>query len=334
MDTDRKPELAPLLFRPVYKDYLWGGSRIASRFGRAGTPSPCAESWEVSAHEDGMSVVEGGPFDGRTLSSLCGEFGAALVGSWAPDPSSFPVIVKIIDAEKRLSVQVHPGEASAERFGGEPKTEMWYFVEAPEGAAVCAGLKKGVTPRVFADAVKEKSVASLLRTIPAEEGKALYVPGGMVHAICEGCLVVEVQQRSNTTYRVYDWDRTGPDGRPRELHVSRAIEAIEWNAPPMPLSTPYAMPSAAAGNLRERVLRSDFFTMERWTLSEPEPFEQDGRSFRILFALDGDLAVSSAGGAATVVPAGRSALLPAAMGPCTVGPAAPGGSVRTLGIGL
>ena len=102
----------------------------------------------------------------------------------------------------------------------------------------------------------------------------------------------------------------------------------------MPLSTPYAMPSAAAGNLRERVLRSDFFTMERWTLSEPEPFEQDGRSFRILFALDGDLAVSSAGGAATVVPAGRSALLPAAMGPCTVGPAASGGSVRTLGIGL
>jgi len=332
--TDSRPALAPLLFRPVYKDYLWGGTRIASRFGRAGTPVPCAESWEVSSHEDGMSVVESGPFEGRTLASLCSEFGAALVGSWAEDPAVFPVIVKLIDAEKRLSVQVHPSEESAARFGGDPKTEMWYFAEAPEGAAVCAGLKKGVTPRVFADAVKEKAVASLLRTVPAEEGKALFIPGGMVHAICEGCLVVEVQQRSNTTYRVYDWDRTGPDGRPRELHVARAVEAIEWHAPPMQLSTPYAMPAGAPGNLRERVLRSDFFSMERWTLSGPEPFGQDGRSFKVFFALDGGLAVGPAGGEATAVPAGRSVLVPAALGPCTVAPAAAGGTVRTLCIGL
>ena len=130
----------PLLFRPVYKDYLWGGDRIAKRFGRADAPALCGESWEVSAHPDGMSVVEGGPFDGRDLASLCEEFGAALVGSFA-EGTRFPLLVKLIDAKKRLSLQVHPDDEGAARHGGEAKTEMWYFLEAAPGATVCAGLK-------------------------------------------------------------------------------------------------------------------------------------------------------------------------------------------------
>ena len=320
MESESRPSLVPLLFRPVYKDYLWGGTRIASRFGREGTPVPCAESWEVSAHPDGMSVVDGGPFAGRTLAELCETYGAELLGSWT-EGRRFPLLVKLIDASKRLSVQVHPSDEGAEKHGGEAKTEMWYFLDAPEGAAVCAGLKKGVTPRVFADAVKEKSVASLLRTVKAEAGKALYIPGGLVHAICEGCFVLEVQQSSNTTWRVYDWDRVGADGKPRELHVARAAEVIDWHAPEMSLSTPYAMPPSSPDNLRERVLRSDYFTMERWTLRSPEAFDQDGRSFRIFFALDGDAEVRAPDGSATRVPRGRSCLVPASLGKCSAAPA-------------
>ena len=309
---DRFP--VPLLFRPVYKDDLWGGTRLSSRFGRAGTPDPCAESWEASAHPDGMSVVEGGPFAGRTLASLCEEFGGALLGRDV-EGRKFPVLVKLIDARDRLSVQVHPNDANAARTHGEPKTEMWYFLDAPEGAVVCAGLKKGVGPRIFSDAVKQGTVASLLNAVPAVPGKALFIPGGLVHAICEGCLVLEVQQSSNTTYRVHDWDRVGKDGKPRELHVAQAMETIDWKLGAMELSTPFPMPAAAAANKRERVVRSEFFTMERWTVREPEPMVADGASFRVFFAPDGPLEIrSDALAEPFAVPAGRTCLVPASFG--------------------
>lgn len=310
--------LGPLLFRPVYKDYLWGGSRISERFSRTGTPTPCAESWEVSAHPDGMSVVEGGPQDGRTLADLCEAFGAELLGSYV-EGTRFPLLVKLIDASRRLSVQVHPDDEGAARHGGEAKTEMWYFLDAPAGATVCAGLKDGVGPRIFADAVKARQVSSLLRSVAVEPGKALYIPGGLVHAICEGCLVLEVQQSSNTTYRVYDWDRVGADGRPRELHVAKAMEVIDWKFGGMGLSTPFPMPSASPENARERVVRSEYFTMERLTLRAPEPGTLDGRSFRILFAVSAPLRVRFGGGE-TAVPAGRSCLLPASLGAYDVAP--------------
>lgn len=322
-------EIGPLLFRPVYKDYLWGGSRIAERFARTGTPTPCAESWEVSAHPDGPSVVEGGPHDGRTLAALCEAFGPKLLGSYV-EGTRFPLLVKIIDAARRLSLQVHPNDEGAARHGGEAKTEMWYFLDAAPGAFVCAGLKSGVGPRIFADAVKEKRVADLLRIVDVEPGKALYIPGGLVHAIGEGCFVLEVQQNSNTTWRVYDWDRTGPDGRPRELHVARAAEVIDWKAGGTGLCVPYAMPSGDPRNKRERIVRSDYFTMERLSLRAPEPCDLGGRSFRILFAARGAAAVRERdGGRETLLPEGRSCLLPADLGPCEIAPA-PGAAEAAL----
>ena len=322
----------PLLFRPVYKDYLWGGERIAARFGRADAPARCGESWEVSAHPDGMSVVDGGPFDGRDLASLCEEFGEAIVGSYAGG-TRFPLLLKLIDARDRLSVQVHPNDEGAERHGGEAKTEMWYFLDAAPGATVCAGLKDGVGPRIFSDAVKEHGVPALLRVVDAEPGKALYIPGGLVHAICEGCFVLEVQQSSNTTWRVYDWDRVGADGRPRELHVARAMEVIDWKAPAASLCVPYPMKAADPRNKRERVVRSDYFTMERHELAAPEPFDLDGRSFRVLFAARGALLVRD-GDRETPVPEGRSCLLPASLGRGSVAPADASAGAELLSVEL
>ena len=310
--------LRPYLFRPVYKDYLWGGSRIASALGRADTPEPCAESWEVSAHPDGLSIVEDGPEAGMSLADLCEKYGKGLLGGRVVG-RQFPLLIKVIDASKRLSVQVHPSEETASQCGGEPKTEMWYFLDAREDAFVCAGLKPGVGPRIFRDAIREKRVPSLLEAVPVSTGKAIFIPGGLVHAICEGCFVLEVQQSSNTTYRVYDWDRVGADGKPRELHLNQAEKAIQWKLPASEALTPYPMPAAAPGNVRERVVRSDFFTMERYTLQAPEPATASGACFRVIFVLEGAVRIRDAGGE-TVVPFGRSCLIPAALGAYTLEP--------------
>ena len=320
----------PLLFNPVYRDYVWGGNRIRETFARADAPSPCAESWEVSAHPDGMGVVENGPHAGKTLAALGAEFGAALLGSHCPD-GRFPILVKIIDAKTRLSVQVHPGEESAARYGGEAKTEMWYILAAPQGAFVCAGLKSGVGPRVFGDAIKAHDVAATLRTLPVAPGKAVFVPGGLVHAICEGCLILEVQQSSNTTYRIHDWDRVDAGGNPRTLHVRQAMEVIDWHAPELGLIAAVPMQAGAPENRRDRVLRCDFFTMERFVLAAPEPIRPDGTSFKALFAVDRAVTIVWDGGCETL-PAGRSCLVPATMPPYAITPPEGGATVLAIGV--
>lgn len=318
----------PLLFKPIYRDYIWGGNRIASQFSRDNAPSPCAESWEISAHPDGMGIVENGPLAGKTLEEICNESGTAFLGTHC-EGVKFPLLVKIIDAKTRLSVQVHPNEDSAQRYGGEAKTEMWYFLDSEKDAFVCAGLKPGVGPRVLQDAIKSKTTPSLLQTVRAESGKALFIPGGFVHAICEGCFILEVQQSSNTTYRIYDWDRAGPDGMPRRLHIEQALEVIDWKAPSLGLQVPIEMSATNKINKRERILRSDFFTMERLSLSEKEPVEPDGTSFRILFAARGEAAISWDEGSQRV-PNGRTCLIPANMPPYVIEPDADGATLISV----
>lgn len=318
----------PLFFAPVYKDYLWGGERIREQFTRPETPTPCAESWEVSAHPDGMSVIENGPLAGQTLETLCKEFGTALLGTYCPD-NHFPLLVKIIDAKSRLSVQVHPDEIAAERYGGEPKTEMWYILDAEEGAFVCAGFNKGVGPRIFTDALNAGRLPPLLKPLDVMPGKSVFVPGGLVHAIGEGCLILEVQQNSNTTYRVYDWDRVGADGKARPLHIREALEVIDWNAPELGLQTPIPMKAENPANTRERLLRCDFFTMERLTLAEPEHVSPTGRSFRILFSPKDSIAIKTADDTFTLPP-GRSCLIPASMPAYTLTPENAGASLITI----
>lgn len=321
----------PLLFKPVYKDYLWGGVKIKG-LGREGTPSPCAESWEVSAHPDGLSVVENGEFAGRDLAGLCAEFGGKISGKYADDPARFPLLLKLIDAKDRLSVQVHPNEESAARHGGEPKTEMWYFLDSDPGAVVCAGFKDGVGPRIFADALRRKQVSSLLRAVPAERGKAIFIPGGLVHAICEGCFVYEVQQSSNTTYRIHDWDRVGADGRPRELHLAKAEDAIAWKTPRMDVCEPVPLKCSNPENKCRRIVSSDFFTMLRFELAGPEAQATDGSTFHAWFAEGGDIALCAPGAAPVRVPAWRTCLVPASFGNYTAEPAVPGSSALRISL--
>jgi mannose-6-phosphate isomerase len=319
----------PLRFTPVYKDYLWGGTRIPRRFGRAAHPAVCAESWEVSTRAEGESVVCNGPLAGTALGGLARSWPSQLTGAAAAD-GKFPLLVKLIDAEQALSVQVHPDGAGAARYGGEPKTEMWYVLEAAPGARIFAGLKAGTTPDRFAAALRDGHVPDLLRTIPARAGLAVFVPGGRVHAIGAGCLVLEVQQNSNTTYRVYDWDRKGADGKPRELHVEQALRIIDWQD----AGDAGTVPTRIGGDEEDgvfSVVSCEFFRVLRLDLSRPRTVPLDGRSCHILFTASGRMEVE-AGGATERMEPGATGLIPASAG--TYGLAPVGGPASVLQIGL
>jgi len=308
----------PLRFQPVYQPYIWGGEKLRTRLSREDAPEGIvAESWEVSDREDGMSVVAEGPLAGKTLRELVEEAREGVLGTRART-EVFPLLIKVLDAAKTLSVQVHPNDETAAEFGGEAKTEMWYVLEAEPGAAVYCGLEEGVTPESFRKGIEENRLEPLLKKIPVEAGDAVFVPGGRVHAIATGCLLLEVQQNSNTTYRIYDWGRTGADGKPRELHIDQALEVTLWNDSDSALTPAEPLPDLS-GIPREKVMESPYFLLERLTLAEASEVPGDSGTFQVLFALDGDLRVT-ANGESVEVKRGSSVLLPAAAASATLEP--------------
>jgi mannose-6-phosphate isomerase len=316
-DVNAIEGLCPLQFAPVYKDYIWGGDRIVRKYRRAAPPGIYAESWEVSTRPEGMSVVAGGPHAGRTLEDLVRAWGAALLGTRAP-AGRFPLLIKLIDSRERLSVQVHPDDEAARRYGGEAKTEMWYVLDAERGAGVFAGLKPGVDAKAFGEAMQTKRVEELLTRIPVTKGDAVFIPGGLVHTIDAGCLLLEIQQNSNTTYRIYDWDRVGADGKPRPLHLKQALQAIRWDVSSSPKIQPREL-GDCGGNQFWEVLRCPYFRLERISLSERMPFGGDGSRFAVLFVASGRVLIESGGAGETLVP-GSSCLVPAALTSCVLKP--------------
>ena len=311
----------PLVFTPIYKNYLWGGHRIPETYGRGGAPSVCAESWEISAHADGVSVVAEGFFAGRRLDDLAATFGSALTGTRDPVPGRFPLLFKLIDAHDRLSVQVHPNNASAASTRGEPKTEMWYVLGHAPGATLYAGFTKDVTPDSLRAALANHAVEPQLVRLPVETGQALFIPGGLVHAIGEGCLIYEVQQSSNTTYRLFDWGRTGADGKPRRLHIDESFKTIDWSLPAPHMLTPTE--SGQDGGTRwSTVVSCPFFTLRKLDLAAPHKVLVDGTTFHALFVSAGCVNVA-AGGESVALNAGSSALIPASAKAYTLTPGTP-----------
>lgn len=314
--------LYPLRFHPVYKDYPWGGNRIPALFGRDLPPDGIyAESWEISTHPDGETTIANGPLAGKTLSELLADHSSSVLGSTV-NSRSFPLLIKLIDAKQILSVQVHPDEQGARRVGGDPKTEMWYFLDGDGTAKVYCGLQPEIGKAGFLQALENKSFKSVLQAIPARRGDAVFVPGGQVHAIGEGCLLLEIQQNSNTTYRVYDWDRTGPDGKPRDLHLDKALEVIDWEHPVTPLCRPVEF---LENGLRGTCMKeSSFFRLDRFELTSESRFPVAGDlptapSFHALFIAKGDGTIGWPGGQEPLR-AGQSWLIPAALNEYTVCP--------------
>lgn len=302
--------LPPLRFAPIYRDYVWGGDTLARRYGRKTGGGVCAESWEISCFKDGTSVVDGGPFSGVSLDNLLREEGSALVGAgW--DMKPFPLLVKLLDARERLSVQVHPDEQTAARSGGEPKTEAWHIIAAEPGAGVHAGFRAGVTQSDFDVAMRENRVEELLQWIPVNAGDTIYIPGGRVHAIGAGCLMLEVQQTSNTTYRLHDWGRVGTDGKPRALHLEQGRQAIRWDLPSASPTRPGSV-QEQGGSATQTLLECPFFELTRMTLRARITTRSNQPGFRILFAAAGGFHVSGAG-ECVAVEEGGTVLLPASL---------------------
>jgi mannose-6-phosphate isomerase len=303
-------ELYPLRFKPIYKDYLWGGDRIVKTFGRDEPPGIYAESWEVTDRPEGMSVVVNGSLAGCSLHELIEKFGAGLLGTEGQGPV-FPLLIKLIDSRQCLSVQVHPSDETAARYGGEAKTEMWYALAADPGSQIYAGLKPGVDQASFQQAIADHSFKDILGTVPMEAGTAVYIPGGRVHAIDAGCLILEVQQNSNTTYRIYDWGRVGADGKPRPLHIEQALQVINWDDADSPSVEPVQM-EAAGTHQRWEVLTSPYFRMERLMVDGAWDWTGNAATFEVLFGVAGQTRLSWDGGE-TILQAGDTILVPASL---------------------
>lgn len=216
-----------LRFRPIYQERVWGGRLLESSLGRELPPCrPIGESWEIVDRGPVQSVVRGGPFEGRTLRSLIEKQGTRLMGpAWAPD-RPFPILVKWLDCRERLSLQVHPPVGEG---GAEPKSECWIVAETTPGAHLFAGFKHGVTRERFEASLRDGTVEQCLHRFSVTAGDSLHVPSGRLHAIDAGNLILEIQENSDTTYRVYDWGRAGLDGKPRELHIAQSLRSIIWD---------------------------------------------------------------------------------------------------------
>jgi mannose-6-phosphate isomerase len=235
--------LYPTIFEPLFKQRVWGGRSLERLYGKRLPPAVnIGESWEISDRDDDQSVIANGPFAGRTLGWLMSEHGADVLGSSTPAPGNrFPLLCKILDARERLSLQVHP------RTGidpsGEPKTEMWYIAAAEAGAELFVGLRRGTTKKSFEEAIRDRRVAECFHRIDVRVGDVMFLPSGRVHGIGAGLVIFEIQQNSDTTYRVHDWDRVGADGKPRELHIDQSLANIDFDD---------VAPSLVAGETRDR----------------------------------------------------------------------------------
>ncbi|MDA0576900.1 MAG: class I mannose-6-phosphate isomerase [Verrucomicrobia bacterium] len=302
-------DLYPLLFNPIYKNYIWGGERIRTKYARQHSLNTCAESWELSDRPEGLSIISNGHLVGVSLSEIVRLRRKDVLGPAFP-VGPFPLLIKILDARARLSVQVHPDNATAARFGGEPKTEMWVVLDAEPGSRLYAGLRPGASRETMQEAVAAGTVEQLLQVIPVSAGNAVYIPGGRVHAIGEGCLIFEVQQNSNTTYRLFDWNRVDHDGKARDLHIDKACQVIRWDdqadprAFPSPLETTPAFTS-------ERLVASPFFRVDRLNLLAHTALTPYHDGCNILFVVSGNVRIS-AGAQSIVAKPGTTCLLPAA----------------------
>ena len=278
----------PLKLTAPLKDYLWGGRRLKEEYGKKTSLEKVAESWELSCHKDGPSVIEDGEFAGLTLREYAEKAGGDVFGTDCASFEDFPLLIKLIDAEQNLSVQVHPSNEYALRVEGEyGKTEMWYIVDAKEGSSLIYGLNREIGKDEFARRIEDNTLLEVCRYVPVKKGDVFFIEAGTLHAIGAGILIAEIQQNSNSTYRVYDYGRVGADGKPRQLHIEKALDVTRLGPAarePGAVGTPERVGGA------ESVLLGtcDYFTATRICLDGEAAFTVTGASFHSLLVLEGE----------------------------------------------
>ncbi len=303
--------LYPFTFQPILKERVWGGRRLEQLYDKPLPPDVLiGESWEITDRPEGVSVIANGPLAGKNMRWLMEQHAAELLGPARADAKSFPLLVKILDAREKLSLQVHPPAALAAQLGGEPKTELWYFTECTPEADLFVGLQRGVTRAEFERKIGDGTVAECFHRIPVQAGDAMFLPSGRVHALGAGSVLFEIQQNSDTTYRVFDWNRVGLDGQPRELHVSQSLASIDFND-----FEPSLIRSEYSRNplIRVRYLVNDpLFSVDACEVKRGERFYLRSASLQILGLLRGRLKISHPNGEVDLRP-GQFCLLPASL---------------------
>ncbi|MBR3737540.1 MAG: class I mannose-6-phosphate isomerase [Eubacterium sp.] len=278
-----------LKLNPVFKDYIWGGNRLKNDFGFETGFDKTAEGWMLACHKDGMNTVCGGEFGGKTLQEVFDSEGLEKVaGKNCLKFPYFPVLIKIIDAFDNLSVQVHPDDEYARRVENEfGKTEIWYVLDALDGAELIYGFKENITSDEFKEAIENNTLLDKLNRVKVNKGDLFFIEAGTVHAIGKGALIAEIQQNSNCTYRVYDYGRVGKDGKPRELHIQKAIDVSKTEPPKYDIK-PQGEEIKTACGVSQLLSKCDLFTVNRYKTDGKITLETNEKSFNHILVIDGE----------------------------------------------
>jgi mannose-6-phosphate isomerase len=273
------PEItSPLTFEPIFMERMWGGRKLETEFGKKLPANKrIGESWEIVDRPEAQSIVRSGPLKGKTLHELWIDYRKEIFGDLADAPR-FPLLIKLLDALEKLSLQVHPPGKIAEKLGGEPKTECWYVALVEPGAEIFVGFREPITRERFEKSLHAGSAADHVDTIRVKTGDAMFLPGGRFHAVGAGILLVEIQQNSDTTYRVFDWNRIDQDGKSRQLHVDQALQCIDFTDVAPKLVEPKG----------ELLVRHELFEIQKWHLDAPREVTPRGQ-FTIVCCLSGKL---------------------------------------------
>lgn len=297
---------------PAFKDYLWGGTKLRDVYGKECKLDKIAESWELSTHSAGESTVANGKYSGLSLSEYIEKMGKGILGANCEKFESFPVLIKLIDAKEPLSVQVHPSDEYALRVEKEyGKTEMWYVVDCDEGASLCFGVNQSISPQEFKQRIENNTVMEVMNQVKVNKGDVFFIEAGTIHAIGAGILICEIQQNSNTTYRVYDYDRRGADGKPRELHVEKALAVSDFN--PSDTADGSGTQQTVPGGTKRSLAECKYFKCEKFTVDNKLSIVSDESSFVSLMFLTGEAGVQGPENSLQLK-AGESLFVPAGTG--------------------
>ena len=302
----------PIKLHPCYKEYLWGGKRLKTEYGKADAPEVTAESWELASHPDGECVAEDGPLAGMSMRDLGRLDKEGIWGTACSEPN-FPLMVKLIDAKENLSIQVHPSDATALRESGEQgKAEMWYVVDCEPQACLYFGFSKRVDTGEFLRRAKDGSICEILNRVPVARGDVFYILPGTIHAIGGGIVIAEIQQNSNTTFRVYDYQRRGADGKLRPLHLDRAADVLCYE-PIVPEECKANSSVEFPEFTMVEMFSCRYFKAYRVDVRTSVELACDGRSFQHVLCVEGE-GVIRTGGTTSLIKRGESYLMPAALG--------------------
>ena len=306
--------LYPLKLQSPLNDYLWGGTRLKTEYGKETDLEKVAESWELSCHKDGQSVILNGEAAGMKLEDYIAREGKHMIlGTHGTRFSYFPLLIKLIDARDNLSVQVHPDNEYALRVEGEyGKTEMWYIVDCVPGASLLYGFKQKISKEEFKRRIEDNTLLDVCNRVPVHPGDVFFIESGMLHAIGEGILIAEIQQNSNSTYRIYDYGRVGKDGKPRELHIQKAMDVTRLEPPSRPVGALTKADFFAEYDL-ELLAQCELFTVYHFDLHGRCHLQATKQSFQSIMVLDGTMELEYSGGVETLEK-GDSYFIPADFG--------------------